>query len=179
MLIVIVIIGILSASVLPRVLGIQENARDTARKADISSLQTALELYHIDSGSYPRSDTAAWCAAYAPLGYGWCNSSQVNTDGRWMVNWNLASYLIKDPIDPKFATAKPDNKDWWKYYYYSTQTDLWWCKGHQYYLIVSGMERSKNKNWNAAKVCNWFILSPSAPWSYALVHDNKKGTITK
>ena len=52
MLIVIVIIGILSASVLPRVLGIQENARD-------SSLRTALELYHIDSGSYPRSDTMA------------------------------------------------------------------------------------------------------------------------
>ena len=172
MLIVIVIIGILSASVLPRVLGIQENARD-------SSLRTALELYHIDSGSYPRSDTMAWCTTYAPLQTPWCNSSQATTDGRWMVNWNLASYLIKHPVDPKSATAQSDNKDGWKYYYASMSVDLWWCKAYQYYVIVVGMERPKNKNWNKAKVCNWGILSPSAPWSYALVHDNKKGAITQ
>ena len=53
MLIVIVIIGILAAALIPRLTGIQARARDTARTADLRNTSTALEVYHLDNGSYP------------------------------------------------------------------------------------------------------------------------------
>lgn len=58
MLIVIVIIGILSASLLPRVMGIQARARDTAREVDMRNMALAIELYALDHGSYPNEETS-------------------------------------------------------------------------------------------------------------------------
>ena len=52
-LIVIVIIGILSAAIIPRLQGIQARARDTARSADINQLNTAIFLYQADNNSLP------------------------------------------------------------------------------------------------------------------------------
>ena len=54
MLIVVIIIGILMAALLPRLKGAQERARDTARKANISQISTALEMYFNDNGYYPN-----------------------------------------------------------------------------------------------------------------------------
>ena len=56
MLIVIIIIGILMAALLPRLKGAQERARDTARKANLSQISTALEMYFNDIGKYPTWD---------------------------------------------------------------------------------------------------------------------------
>ena len=53
MLIVVIIIGILMAALLPRLKGAQERARDTARKANLSQISTALEMYFNDYGEYP------------------------------------------------------------------------------------------------------------------------------
>ena len=53
MLIVIVIIGILAAALIPRLVGIQARARDTAAKADINQLSTAAKLYEVDFGDVP------------------------------------------------------------------------------------------------------------------------------
>jgi len=53
MLIVVVIIGILSAALLPRLQGAQASARDTARKADISTLGTAIVSYYNQKWVYP------------------------------------------------------------------------------------------------------------------------------
>ena len=53
MLIVIVIIGVLAAALIPRLTGIQARARDTARTADMRNTAGALEVYHLDHGSYP------------------------------------------------------------------------------------------------------------------------------
>lgn len=53
MLIVIVIIGILSAALIPRVVGVQARARDVARTADARNLYTALEIYILDHAQYP------------------------------------------------------------------------------------------------------------------------------
>ena len=55
MLIVIVIIGILSASLIPRVLGIQARARDIQRQADMRTLSTAINLYYRDNQIFPVS----------------------------------------------------------------------------------------------------------------------------
>lgn len=55
MLIVIVIIGILAAALLPRLTGAQAKARNTARKADLNQLTTALNAYQVDYGKFPSS----------------------------------------------------------------------------------------------------------------------------
>lgn len=53
MLIVIVIIGILAAALLPRLTWAQAKARNTARKADLNQLTTALNAYQVDYGKFP------------------------------------------------------------------------------------------------------------------------------
>ena len=53
MLIVIVIIGILAAALIPRLTGIQARARDTSRINNIQQIANALEIYHLDYGTYP------------------------------------------------------------------------------------------------------------------------------
>ena len=55
MLIVIVIIGILAAALIPRLMSARDRADDTARKADLSQLGTALISYQVDNGVFPST----------------------------------------------------------------------------------------------------------------------------
>jgi general secretion pathway protein G len=56
LMLVVIIIGVLSAMVVPRLAGRSEQARVQAAKTDInSSLPLALDLYEMDMGSYPES----------------------------------------------------------------------------------------------------------------------------
>lgn len=57
MLIVVVIIGILSAALLPRLQGAQSAARDSARKSDLSQLGSAILSYYNNRGEYPWPKT--------------------------------------------------------------------------------------------------------------------------
>lgn len=52
-LIVIVIIGILTVALLPRIQWAQAKARNVARKADLNQIATALAAYNGDNGQYP------------------------------------------------------------------------------------------------------------------------------
>ena len=58
LMIVIVILGILMGTILPRLTGAQARARDTARKADLTNISQALEVYYGDTGQYPAAITA-------------------------------------------------------------------------------------------------------------------------
>ncbi len=53
LLIVIVIIGVLSAILMANFVGVRQRARDAQRKSDLRQIQSALELYRADVGSYP------------------------------------------------------------------------------------------------------------------------------
>ena len=53
-LIVVVIIGILSSALLPRLQGAQSAARDSARKSDLSQLGSAILQYYNNRGEYPE-----------------------------------------------------------------------------------------------------------------------------
>jgi general secretion pathway protein G len=55
MLLVITIIGILAALVIPKMVGRSEQARQTAVRADLSSIKTALDAFEVDNGYYPKS----------------------------------------------------------------------------------------------------------------------------
>lgn len=56
LLVVIAIIGILSAMIVANVSDSRKKARDAKRKADLKSIQTALELYaNVNSGKFPTT----------------------------------------------------------------------------------------------------------------------------
>ena len=56
LMIVIVIIGILATLLIPRIMERPEEARRIKAKADIKTIESALKLYKIDSGTYPTTE---------------------------------------------------------------------------------------------------------------------------
>jgi general secretion pathway protein G len=56
LMIVIVIIGILATLLIPRIMERPEEARRIKAKTDIKTIESALKLYKIDTGSYPSSE---------------------------------------------------------------------------------------------------------------------------
>lgn len=77
------ILVVLTAISLTTFSSVQKNSRDSKRKADLGIIQSALEQYHSDQGSYPSVITAG---------------SPIKDPG------NSKTYLSSVPSDPKGAT---------------------------------------------------------------------------
>jgi len=56
LLLVLVILAVLAAVVVPKFTNRSEQARVTAAKTGISSIETALDAFEVDTGRYPTSD---------------------------------------------------------------------------------------------------------------------------
>jgi general secretion pathway protein G len=56
LLLVLVILAVLAAVVVPKFTNRSEQARVTAAKTDISSMETSLDAFEIDNGRYPSSE---------------------------------------------------------------------------------------------------------------------------
>lgn len=64
---VVIIIGVLVAMVVPNIAGRGEQARKTAARTDIeSNLSTALDLYHMDTGTFPGANDGLQSLLTAP-----------------------------------------------------------------------------------------------------------------
>jgi general secretion pathway protein G len=61
LLVVIAIISILAALLMANFVGVRQRGRDAQRKSDLRQIQTALELYRADNGSYPLTLYATSC----------------------------------------------------------------------------------------------------------------------
>lgn len=82
LMLVIIIIGILSAMVMPQLVGRSEQARIQAAKSDINSaLSLALDLYEMDMGNFPE------------------NLEYLSTQPSAGENWR-GPYIKKKPLDP-------------------------------------------------------------------------------
>lgn len=82
LMLVVIIIGVLSAMVMPRLAGRSEQARAQAAKSDIeSSISLALDLYEMDMGSFP--DNLDYLTIKPPSSEGW-----------------RGPYVKKKPLDP-------------------------------------------------------------------------------
>ena len=57
LLIVMVIIGLLAAFVVPKLIGRVGESKQTAAKAQIELISTAVEMYKLDTGKYPSQET--------------------------------------------------------------------------------------------------------------------------
>lgn len=55
MLLVLVILAVLAAIVIPKMAGRGQQAKETAAKSDIAGMETALNMYEVDTGGYPTS----------------------------------------------------------------------------------------------------------------------------
>lgn len=110
LMLVVIIIGILSAMVVPRLAGRSEQARIQAAKADInSSLPLALDLYEMDMGRYPES-----------LDY-----LRVRPSGSDAQNWK-GPYIKKKPLDPwgrSYMYKSPGEHNTESYDLYSAGSD--------------------------------------------------------
>jgi len=101
LLIVIVVIAILAAISIVAYTGIQQRARDSERTAELNSLQKALELYHVDTGGYPR-----------------CGSTGPNTPP--VLSSGVATSCLTDELVPNYISAvpaDPTSADPYRYWY--------------------------------------------------------------
>lgn len=129
MLIVIVIIGILIASLMPRMQSAQGRARDVARKNDLAQIQTAIITSQQDRGSYPGMESGG--ADNTSLNYArqWISISDIK---KTLLN----AWMSSVPTDP--------NK--------SNQVSWLWANtitGGNYAYMVT------NRNWIQD---GWFVI---------------------
>ena len=69
LMIVIVILGVLMGTILPRLTGAQARARDTGRIADMNTISQALETYFDDNGIYPGTQGTMECLEVGKTSY--------------------------------------------------------------------------------------------------------------
>ena len=87
MLIVVIIVGILSAAILPRLTGYMARTRDLQRHMDLRNVAAAIELYQSNKGKWPEI---------------YDKNNKVISDFAWRVTWLLwiKEYIKSFPKDP-------------------------------------------------------------------------------
>ena len=97
-LVVLVILGLLGALVGPRVLGYLSGAKADTAKLQIDGISQALDLYRLDTGSYPSSQDGLEALIAAPAGgKGW-NGPYLDSKSMPLDPWGNA-YVYKSPGD--------------------------------------------------------------------------------
>ena len=105
-LVVVVILGILAVTVVPRLTDKPEEARRVKARSQISSLETALRMFKMDNGFYPTTEQGLKALIDKP------------TTGRIPTRYNEKGYLEgnlpKDPWGQEFIYLCPgrNNRDY-------------------------------------------------------------------
>lgn len=81
------ILGLLISLVAPRYIGRTDDAKVVKTKADIRAIEEALQLYKLDSGTYPTSEQGLDALVHEP------------TRGQAPRNWREGGYLERVPTD--------------------------------------------------------------------------------
>ena len=138
LMIVIVILGILMGTILPRLTGAQSRARDTARIADLNNISQALEVYSSDFGEYPD-------AACANADYG-ANCLNVGCTDPNDTYEKLAEYLKGNRV-PQNVGKQTDTLGCVGSYYYSSLKSG--GTTNQSYVLASDLETWQMANYAA------------------------------
>ena len=151
MLIVIVIIGILIASLMPRMQSAQWRARDVARKNDLSQIQTAIITSQQDKWKWPQLETAN-----SGMAIGSDSSTYTyHTDSAKLAQDLQDAWMTQVPTDPNgsnqvsglWATAI----EAWKYGYMVTKRNSvanWW------FVLMAKTEVEWSSNWLVCDTCS-------------------------
>ncbi len=102
--IVVVILAILATLLIPRVMGRTEDAKRAAAKAQISNIESALQLYKLDNGNLPSTEQGLKALVERPAA------------GPAAPNWKAGGYLPKVPVDPwggpyKYTVPSPQGAE--------------------------------------------------------------------
>ena len=95
LLVVVIIIGILAAIAIPVYLGVQNNAKDTSAKSDLTNSRIALQAYvTANSGSWPNISSTDGVANQTALkDYGWAGSAVL--DDSTTAGGSVSAYCLK------------------------------------------------------------------------------------
>ena len=85
LMIVVVILGLLSTIIVPKIMNRPEQARRVKAQAEIQSIQSALKLFKADTGDYPTTSQGLQALVTNPGG---------------LKNYSSEGYLDQVPIDP-------------------------------------------------------------------------------
>ena len=83
--VVVVILAILAAFIVPKIAGRPDEARVLKAKHDIQTLETALDLYKLDTGTYPTTDQGLQALIESP------SSAR---------SWREGGYIKRLTLDP-------------------------------------------------------------------------------
>jgi len=86
--VVVVILGILGALIVPNIISRPDEARVSAARINIKTIERALAMYRLDNMSYPSTDQGLEALVSPPSGYPEAK------------NWRPEGYLSKIPTDP-------------------------------------------------------------------------------
>ena len=162
LMIVIAIIGVLAATLLPRLQGAQERSRDTGRLSSLSQTQAVLETYFSDYSSYPNSPAST---SDINSGDETCLSASdwtVNDAIAWLFKWNKA------PTDPQRTNASHPCTTAWSFWYAALQKNG--IVGG-WYALTANVEADNKANYNASNVIasgvDFDTIQTTTPWSFA------------
>lgn len=140
LLVVVAIIGLLSAIVISSLEGFRMKARDAKRIADLQSIRKALELYYAAYGTYP-------------LEGGWYNSSDFSWNYLATALQSFISPLPKDPINNLSNPWGNKGRHSYAYIHYAFFPDE--------YDLVTQLEDKENPNRCELKC--WLMHTINAP----------------
>ena len=106
LMVVVVIIGVLAATILPSVIGTTYEAKFNAAKGDVSTLESALERFYVHMDRYPTTDEGLKVLTEAPSG----------GDKRW--NGPYVKRLKPDPWGNEYQYRCPG-------VHHTSSFDLW------------------------------------------------------
>lgn len=126
--IVVVILAILATLLIPRVMGRTEDAKRAATKAQISNIESALQLYKLDNGNLPSTEQGLKALVERPA------------SGPAAPNWKAGGYLPKVPVDP-----------WGTPYKYTVPSS----QGAEFEIISFGADGSPGGDGKNADIVSW------------------------
>lgn len=147
LLIVIVVIGVLAAIVIVAYTGVTARASYATVRQDLSSVRTAIELYHVDKGEYPNSADCVNTSGEYNFQDNWCGWDQGRSDS--FVPGLVPQYIAALPALSRDLPQKDS------YLYQSRAADGLSSGTEQYQLIryravtlggLSGAEKSNNSD---------------------------------
>ena len=135
LLVVIAIIGLLSTLAVVSLNNARQKSRDAKRVSDIKSIQTALELYYVDSGSYPSGTGLALGAGGDCTNSSACDT--ISSSNGISDSASGTTYMGLIPGDPSNPSAECDGTDGVVCNYSYTQTGS--GTGYTIYFYTEGV----------------------------------------
>ena len=108
--VVVIIIGVLAATIIPQFIGTTHDAKVSAAKGDVAQLESAMERFNIHMDRYPTMDEGLKVLVEAPAGEdkkwrGPTSSCCVRTPGETHTNTGLPGFIT--PPASMFGRGAP------------------------------------------------------------------------